>query len=104
HPPHGRRGVRHDAGEGGAVVAIRVVRLGSKRAAGEGLRLGTVRRLPRGVRKADYAKRDYFDLWFPELAPSGKLLDFATSRPWTSARWKTFAKRYLREMGEPDPR
>ena len=56
---------------------IRVMRLGSPRARGEGLRLGTVRRPPRGVRKADYARRNYYDLWLPELAPSTKLIALA---------------------------
>lgn len=51
-------------------MALRVVRLGTPRQPGEGLRLGTARRLPRGVKKADYAKLDWFDLWFPEVAPS----------------------------------
>ena len=55
-------------------MAIRIVRLGSARAATEGLRLGTVRRPPRGVRKADYARRDYYDLWLPDLAPSARLV------------------------------
>lgn len=85
-------------------MALRVVRLGAPRAAGEGLRLGTVRRLPRGVRKADYAKRDYFDLWFPDLAPSEKLFAFAREQPLTGKHWTTFARRYRREMGEPGPR
>jgi uncharacterized protein YeaO (DUF488 family) len=82
-------------------VAIRVVRLGSPRARGEGLRLGTVRRPPRGVRKQDYASRDYYDVWLPELAPSAELVSFATSKPFTASRWNTFARRYRREMREP---
>ena len=83
-------------------MSVQVVRLGSPRAAGEGLRLGTVRRLPRGVRKEDYAKRDYFDLWFPELAPSQKLLGYAVAKPLTDdARWEKFAKSYEREMAQP---
>ena len=82
-------------------MSVRVVRLGSPRSAGEGLRLGTVRRLPRGVRKEDYAKRDYFDLWFPELAPSQKLLGYASAKPWTDERWEKFAKGYKREMAQP---
>ena len=53
-------------------MAIRVIRVGTPRSPGEGLRLGTVRRLPRGVRKTKYATRNYFDVWFPELAPSEK--------------------------------
>jgi len=82
-------------------VSVRVVRLGSPRSGGEGLRLGTVRRLPRGVRKEDYAKRDYFDQWFPELAPSQKLLGYASAKPWTDERWEKFAKSYRREMAQP---
>ena len=85
-------------------MALRVVRLGTPRAPGEGLRLGTVRRLPRGVRKTDYAKRDYFDLWFPELAPSAALLAFARAQPLEGRRWTAFAKRYRREMDVPGAR
>ena len=82
-------------------MALRIVRLGSPRAAGEGLRLGTVRRLPRGVKKTEYAKRDYFDLWFPDIAPSAGLVSFATSKPLDEARWATFTKRYRAEMAKP---
>src|SRR6185436_15886023 len=81
-------------------MAIRIVRLGSPRAAGEGLRLGTVRRLPRGVKKTEYAKRNYFDLWFPELAPSAALVGFATARELDEHRWATFTKRYRAEMAK----
>ena len=80
---------------------IRVVRLGTPRARGEGLRLGTVRLLPRGVRKQDYAKRDYFDVWLPEVAPSAGLVAWAQAQPWTDARWATFARRYHSEMRKP---
>jgi uncharacterized protein YeaO (DUF488 family) len=82
-------------------LTVRIVRLGSPRSAGEGLRLGTVRRLPRGVRKEEYAKRDYFDQWFPELAPSQKLLSYANAEPWTDERWGKYAGRYRREMAQP---
>ena len=82
-------------------MAIRIVRLGTPRAAGEGLRLGTVRRPPRGVRKEDFARRDYFDLWFPELAPSAPLVSWALSEPWTDGRWQRYARRYRREMSAP---
>ena len=82
-------------------MAVRIVRLGSPRASGEGLRLGTVRRLPRGVKKTDYAKRDYFDVWFPDIAPSTGLVSFATSKPLDEARWATFTKRYRAEMAKP---
>jgi uncharacterized protein YeaO (DUF488 family) len=80
---------------------IRVVRLGTPRARGEGLRLGTVRLLPRGVKKEDFAKRDYFDLWLPEVAPSAELVSWALSQPWTDKRWTTFARRYHSEMRKP---
>lgn len=73
-------------------MAIRIVRLGSPRAASEGLRLGTVRRPPRGVRKADYARCNYYDLWLPDLAPSAKLVAQAQKN------WPGFAKAYRREM------
>ena len=82
-------------------MAIRIVRLGTPRARGEGLRLGTVRRPPRGVRKSDYARRDYYDVWLPELSPSQALVSWALSAPWTPARWRTFARRYRREMRAP---
>ena len=82
-------------------MAIRIVRLGTPRHAGEGLRIGTVRRPPRGVRKADYAARDYYDVWLPELAPSAPLVSFALSKPFTPARWAHYARRYRREMREP---
>jgi len=80
---------------------IRVVRLGSPRAQGEGLRLGTVRRPPRGVKKSDYAGRDYYDVWVPELAPSQKMASWALSKPWTDERWARFLRGYRREMKAP---
>jgi uncharacterized protein YeaO (DUF488 family) len=85
-------------------MAIRVVRLGTARGRGEGLRLGTVRRPPRGVAKADYARRDFFDAWLPELAPSAPLVSWATSEPWSDARWRRFARDYRREMSRPPAR
>lgn len=84
-------------------MALRIVRLGTPRLRGEGLRLGTVRRLPRGVRKADYARRDFFDLWLPELAPSQKLFSFAIKQDLNSQRWRRFAAAYRREMSQPSP-
>jgi len=82
-------------------MAIRIVRLGSARVANEGLRLGTVRRPPRGVRKSDYAKRDFYDVWLPELAPSQKWVRWALSQPWTDARWRKYVRNYRREMKAP---
>jgi uncharacterized protein YeaO (DUF488 family) len=84
-------------------VPIRIVRLGTPRASGEGLRLGTVRRPPRGVPKQDFARLDYYDQWLPELAPSADLFGWITSEPITDVRWKTFARRYHKEMAEPSP-
>lgn len=83
-------------------MSVRVVRLGSPRVRGEGLRIGTVRRLPRGVRKQDYAARDYFDVWLPGLAPSAALVSWATSKPFTPQRWAAFERRYRREMRQPE--
>ena len=74
---------------------IRVVRLGSPRAKGEGLRLGTVRRPPRGVKKTDYARLDYYDVWLPDLAPSQKVIALAHQD------WKRFTRAYQREMNAP---
>jgi uncharacterized protein YeaO (DUF488 family) len=82
-------------------MAVRVVRLGSPRAKHEGLRLGTVRRLPRGVKKTDYARRDFFDVWLPELAPSQELLSWVLAQEWTPARWAAFRRKYRREMQQP---
>ena len=82
-------------------MAIRVVQLGSPRTPDEGLRLGTVRRPPRGVRKQDYARRDYYDVWLPELAPSAALVKSAQSVPFTPARWARFARQYRQEMRAP---
>jgi uncharacterized protein YeaO (DUF488 family) len=80
---------------------VRVVRLGTPRAPDEGLRIGTVRRPPRGVKKEDYARRNFYDSWLPELAPSQPLLTWALSEPWTDLRWEIYAERYLAEMREP---
>jgi uncharacterized protein YeaO (DUF488 family) len=83
-------------------MAIQVVRLGTPRQRSEGLRLGTVRLLPRGVKKQDYATLNYFDIWLPELAPSRALVAYARAKPWTDARWAVYARRYLREMHRPE--
>ena len=85
-------------------MAVRLVRLGTPRAPLEGLRIGTVRRPPRGVRKADYARRDYFDVWLPELAPSAPLVSWALSEPFTPKRWVIYKRKYRREMLQPAAR
>jgi uncharacterized protein YeaO (DUF488 family) len=82
-------------------MAISIVRLGSPRASGEGLRIGTVRRPPRGVPKADWARRDFYDVWLPALAPSEVLLKQALAAE-TDAQWNNFRRRYLAEMKDPD--
>jgi uncharacterized protein YeaO (DUF488 family) len=85
-------------------MAIRVVRLGTARVAGEGLRLGTVRRPPRGVPKARFASDDWYDVWFPTLAPSEQALVLAEGGAATDAQWKAFARRYRQEMAAPGAR
>jgi len=82
---------------------IRIVRLGTPRARDEGLRIGTVRRPPRGVSKNDYARLDYYDVWLPELAPDAALVSWAQSKPWTDARWSAFARKYRAQMRKPEP-
>ena len=81
-------------------MAIRIVRLGSERVAHEGLRLGTVRRPPRGVRKRDYATRNYYDVWLPMLAPSAETLKLAKTAV-TARDWARFMKKYRAEMAAP---
>jgi uncharacterized protein YeaO (DUF488 family) len=85
-------------------MAIRIVRLGTPRSAQERLRLGTVRRPPRGVKKEDFAKRDYYDLWLPMLSPSQPVVSRAMSQPWTDARWAKFVRAYRAEMSRPEPK
>ena len=85
-------------------MAIRVVRLGEPRQPGEGLRIGTVRRPPRGVRKEDFSALDYFDVWLPELSPPSDMVSWALSDPWTEKRWATFARAYRKQMATPESR
>jgi uncharacterized protein YeaO (DUF488 family) len=82
-------------------MSVRVVRLGTPRHPEEGLRLGTVRRPPRGVPRSDFASRNYYDVWVPELAPSAALFSWAISQPFTDVRWKRFAREYRKEMRAP---
>src|SRR5687768_18456591 len=84
-------------------MAIRVVRLGSERLPGEGPRLGTVRRPPRGVPKAEFASRNFYDVWLPTLAPSEALVKQALGIAADDSRaWKTFERRYRSEMKQSD--
>lgn len=85
-------------------MSVRVVRLGSPRDADEGLRLGTVRRPPRGVPRDQYAARNHFDLWLPELAPSAELLSWVHEKPLNDKRWRVFTRRYLSQMRQPSTR
>ena len=82
-------------------MAIRVVRLGDPRTQGEGLRLGTVRRPPRGVPKAEHASRDFYDVWLPDLAPSESLLK-ETLHAADERAWPRFVRRYRGEMKRPE--
>jgi uncharacterized protein YeaO (DUF488 family) len=82
-------------------MSIFIVRLGTPRRPGEGLRLGTVRRPPRGVAKANFARLDYYDVWFPNLSPSTELVKGALGAADQRA-WAEFRRKFRREMSEPD--
>ncbi len=82
-------------------MTVRIVRLGSPRQEGEGIRLGTVRRPPRGVPKAEHASRDFYDLWLPEVAPSGELVKKALAAV-DERDWSAFEKSYRSEMKRPE--
>jgi uncharacterized protein YeaO (DUF488 family) len=84
-------------------MAVRVVRLGSQRLEGEGVRIGTVRRPPRGVPKGEFASRNWYDVWFPNLAPSVETMKFGRNAT-TPAQWARFVKRYRAEMATPENR
>jgi len=82
-------------------MVVRVIRLGTPRSANEGTRIGTVRRPPRGVPKSKFASQDWYDVWFPNLAPSVETMKQAQAAS-TPAQWAAFAKRYRAEMARPD--
>ncbi len=82
-------------------MAIAVVRLGTARRPKEGLRIGTVRRPPRGVPKSQFAKRNFYDVWLPTVAPSEKLVAFAL-RAQDERSWRAFARQYRAEMKRPE--
>lgn len=84
-------------------MTIRVVRLGQSRSAGEGLRIGTVRRPPRGVPASRFATDDWYDVWYPDLAPSVETLAIG-KRAKTDGEWAAFLKRFRREMAQPTAR
>jgi uncharacterized protein YeaO (DUF488 family) len=82
-------------------MAVKIIRLGSPRSAGEGLRIGTVRRPPRGVPKAAFASQDWYDVWYPNLAPSVETMKLGQSVE-SDKDWAAFSKKYRAEMSEPD--
>lgn len=82
-------------------MAMRVVRLGTPRTPDEGTRIGTVRRPPRGVPKSEFASRNYYDVWFPNLAPSLETMKLAQEAT-TPAQWAAFVKKYRAEMASPE--
>ena len=84
-------------------MAIRIVRLGSTRSPGEGLRIGTVRRPPRGVPKSEFASQNWYDVWFPILAPSVETMKLGQAAA-TTAEWAAFIKKYRSEMSAPEAR
>ena len=82
-------------------MAVRVVRLGTARANDEGLRIGTVRRPPRGVPKAEFAKQNWYDVWFPNLAPSVETMKLGQQAE-TAVQWAAFRRKYRTEMATPE--
>ena len=83
-------------------MALHVVRLGSARLEGEGLRIGTVRRPPRGVPKVEFSSRNFYDVWLPDLAPSEELLKLGQAAAGSDVDWRTFERRYRQEMKQPE--
>jgi uncharacterized protein YeaO (DUF488 family) len=81
-------------------MSVRIVRLGTPRAANEGIRLGTVRRPPRGVPKKDFARLNWYDVWYPVLAPSVTTMKLGLSAD-SPSQWKGFARKYRAEMAAP---
>jgi len=82
-------------------MTVRIVRLGTARLPGEGLRIGTVRRPPRGVKKSDYSSQNWYDVWFPILAPSFETLKFGQGAR-TEKQWQAFLRKYRAEMARPE--
>jgi uncharacterized protein YeaO (DUF488 family) len=82
-------------------VTLHVVRLGSPRLPGEGLRIGTVRRPPRGVPKSEFAAKNWYDVWFPTLAPSVDTMRLGQQAT-TPAQWAAFVRKYRAEMASPE--
>lgn len=86
-------------------MAVKIVRLGTPRSTDEGLRIGTVRRPPRGVPKSEFAAQNWYDVWYPNLAPSAEIMQLgqaAQASQESDKDWAAFRKRYRAEMAEPD--
>ena len=81
-------------------MSVRIVRLGTPRVPGEGIRIGTVRRPPRGVPKSQFAAQDWYDVWFPNLAPSVETMKLGLGAE-SAAQWSAFARKYKAEMAMP---
>lgn len=84
-------------------MSVHIVRLGTPRLPREGIRIGTVRRPPRGVPKADFARKNWYDVWFPNLAPSVATMKLGLAAK-TAGEWRVFARKYLAEMASPEAR
>lgn len=82
-------------------MVVRVIKLGSPRIKGEGTRIGTVRRPPRGVPKSEFASQNWYDVWYPNLAPSPEIMKLGLAAE-TAAQWAAFAKKYRAEMATPE--
>lgn len=82
-------------------MAVRIVRLGSPRTEGEGTRIGTVRRPPRGVPRSEFSSRNWYDVWYPNLAPTPGTVKLGQQAE-TSAQWRAFTRKYRSEMAAPD--
>lgn len=82
-------------------MAVRIVRLGSPRLAGEGLRIGTVRRPPRGVPKEEFASQNWYDIWYPNLSPSAEMMELGRGAA-TAVEWEEFTTKFRRELATPE--
>jgi uncharacterized protein YeaO (DUF488 family) len=87
--------------KGDPKMALRIIRLGSPRVPGEGTRIGTVRRPPRGVPKSEFASQNWYDVWFPNLAPSPETIKLGQTAS-IPAQWAVFTRKYRTEMSTPD--
>ena len=81
-------------------MSVQIIRLGTPRTPGEGTRIGTVRHPPRGVPKAQFSEQNWYDVWFPNLAPSVETMKLGQNAA-SPAQWAAFARKYKAEMGAP---